>query len=133
MVRRRAMRTRLCLLTAAIILAAAGAPASAAAPFGVFGGKVDGGNAASGVVALHGWALDDDGVEAVDFVVAACAPPVTAGRCNAGQGFVAGRAGYGRARPGVTERFPGFPDTAAPGFGYLLDTTRYTNGLYRVW
>jgi hypothetical protein len=127
------MRTRLCLLTAAIALVAAGAPAAAAAPFGHFGGKVGGGNAGSGLMPLHGWALDDGGVEAVDIVVAPCAPPVSAGRCNFNQGFVAGRANYGRSRPGVTQRYPGYPDSAAPGFAYSLDTTRYANGLYRVW
>ena len=127
------MRTRLCLYTAAIVLAAAGAPASAAEPFGSFGGRVGGGNAGSGVVPLHGWALDDDGVEAVDIVVAECEPPVQPGRCNFNQGFVAGRAEYGRSRPGVTARFPGFPNSAAPGWGYQLDTTRYKNGQYRIW
>ena len=82
------MRTRLSLSVAAIVLVAAGAPASAAVPFGTFAAKVGGGNAGSGVVPLHGWALDDDGIEAVDIVVAACAPPVSPGRCNVEQGFV---------------------------------------------
>ena len=132
MVRRRAMRTRLCLFIAAIIVVAAGAPASAAQPFGTFGGKIGGGNSGWGLVQLHGWALDDDGIAWVDVVVAPCAPPVGAG-CQIGQAFVAGRAEYGRSRPGVSERYPGYPDSDAPGWAFQLDTTRYLNGQYRIW
>ena len=102
-------------LVAAVLLASA--PAWAAAPFGSFGGIVGGGNAGAGVVPLHGWALDDDGVQAVDILV---------------DGLVAGRASYGRARAGVTDKFPGFPDSAAPGFAFELDTTHYLNGLHTV-
>src|SRR5262249_28001558 len=47
-------------------------------------------------------------------------------------GIVAPRANYGRARAGVTARFPGYPDSAAPGFGVQLDTTHYLNGLHTV-
>jgi N-acetylmuramoyl-L-alanine amidase len=47
-------------------------------------------------------------------------------------GLLAGRAFYGRARAGVTAQFPGFPDSAAPGFAFALDTTRYLNGLHTV-
>ncbi|HYO16130.1 MAG TPA: Ig-like domain-containing protein [Thermoanaerobaculia bacterium] len=92
-------------------------PAWAAPPFGSFGGKVGGGNSGAGLLPLHGWALDDDGIASVDVLV---------------DGRVAGRAFYGRARAGVTQRFPGFPDSALPGFGFELDTTRYLNGLHRV-
>lgn len=95
------------------------APLLAAAPFGSFGGKVGGGNAGAGVIPIHGWAIDaDDRIESVDIVV---------------DGLVAGRAQYGRTRPGVTQMFPGFPDSAAPGFAWQLDSTRYLNGLHRVW
>ena len=66
---------------------------------------------------LHGWALDDDGVLAVDILV---------------DGVVAGRSNYGRGRPGVTKKFPGYPDSATPGFAFQLDTTRYLNGQHRV-
>ena len=100
-----------------VVLALAAAPVFAAEPFGQFGGKVGGGNAGSGLMPLHGWALDDDGVFAVDILV---------------DGIVAGRASYGRGRPGVTQKHPGFPDSALPGFAYQLDTTRYLNGLHRV-
>ena len=92
-------------------------PSHAAPPFGSFGGLVAGGNGGGGVLPIHGWALDDDGVAAVDILV---------------DGIVVGRAQYGRQRPGVTDSFPGFPDSAAPGFAFQLDTTHYLNGLHRV-
>jgi len=93
-------------------------PAMAAAPFGSFGGIVGGGNGGAGVIPIHGWALDDNGVDAVDIVV---------------DGLVVGRAAYGRTRPGVTQLYPGYPDSAAPGFAFELDSTRFLNGLHRVW
>ena len=91
--------------------------AVAAPPFGSFGGKAGGGNSGAGILPLFGWALDDDGVSAVDIVV---------------DGVVVGRAHYGRTRPGVSAQFPGFPDSAAPGFAFQLDTTHYLNGLHTV-
>jgi hypothetical protein len=105
------------ILAAVTVSLVISAPAWAALPFGSFGGKVGGGNSAAGLLPLHGWALDDDGIAAVDVLV---------------DGRVAGRAAYGRARAGVTARFPGFPDSALPGFGFELDTTRYLNGLHTV-
>lgn len=91
--------------------------AYAAPPFGSFGGKVGGGNAGSGILRLHGWALDDNGVEAVDILV---------------DNVVIGRAFHDRSRPEVTSRFPGFPNSALPGFAYELDTTQFLNGMHRV-
>ena len=105
------------VLVAVVAFGIGAAPAWGAPPFGFFGGKVGGGNGAAGMLPLHGWALDDDGVEAVDILV---------------DGVVAGRAHLKRGRPGVTARFPGFPDSAAPGFAFQVDTTRYLNGLHRV-
>jgi hypothetical protein len=102
-------------VVAAVLLASV--PAWAAPPFGSFGGIVGGGNAGAGVIPLHGWALDDNGVQAVDILV---------------DDLLAGRASYGRARAGVTAKFPGFPDSAAPGFAFELDTTHYLNGLHTV-
>src|SRR6185436_11267897 len=93
------------------------APLGAATPFGQFGGQVGGGNAGDGQMAITGWALDDDGVLAVDILV---------------DGVVIGRTNYGRARPGVAVRFPGYPDSAAAGFAYELDTTRFLNGQHTI-
>jgi hypothetical protein len=92
-------------------------PGWAAPPFGSFGGIVGGGNSGAGLLPLTGWALDDNGILAVDVLV---------------DGLVAGRAAYGRARAGVSARFPGFPDSAASGFAIQLDTTHYLNGLHTV-
>lgn len=110
------MRQRAILALSIGLLTVASA-ASAAPPFGHFDGKVGGGNAGSGVIGLTGWALDDDGVRAVDVFV---------------DGVPVGRAGYGRNRPGVTRHFPGLPDSDAAGFGFNLDTTRFLNGLHQV-
>ncbi len=95
----------------------AAVPGWAAPPFGAFGGIVGGGNGGAGSLALHGWALDDDGVAAVDIFV---------------DGRLAGRAQYGRHRAGVERRFPGFPDASGAGFGFQLDTTQFLNGLHVV-
>lgn len=105
------------ILSAVAAVLLASVPAWAAPPFGSFGGIVGGGNSGAGLLPLHGWALDDDGILAVDVLV---------------DGLVAGRASYSRARAGVTAKFPGFPDSAAPGFAFELDTTHYLNGLHTV-
>ena len=105
------------VLTAIAVALLGSAPSWAAAPFGSFGGKVGGGNSGAGLIPLHGWALDDNGIEAVDVLV---------------DGLVAGRADYGRSRPGVTAQHPGYPDSALPGFAFELDTTRYLNGNHTV-
>ncbi len=95
----------------------ASAPAWAARPFGSFGGRVGGGNAGAGALPLFGWALDDNGIDAVDLFV---------------DGAPAGRASYGRSRPEVTKKHPGFPDSTRPGWAFELDTTRYLNGMHTV-
>src|SRR6185295_17229829 len=105
------------ILSAVAALLLASVPALAAPPFGSFGGIVGGGNAGAGLIPLTGWALDDDGVLAVDILV---------------DGVLAGRAFYSRARAGVTAKFPGYPDSAAPGFAFELDSTHYLNGLHTV-
>lgn len=110
------MKRNVILSVVATVLLAS-VPAWAAPPFGSFGGIVGGGNSGAGLLPLHGWALDDNGVQAVDVVV---------------DGVLAGRASYGRARAGVTAKFPGFPDSAAPGFAFQLNTTHYLNGLHIV-
>jgi N-acetylmuramoyl-L-alanine amidase len=110
------MKRNVILCAVAVALLAA-IPGWAAPPFGSFDGVVGGGNAGAGLLPLTGWALDDNGVLAVDILV---------------DGGVAGRAAYGRARAGVTARFPGLPDSAGPGFAFQLDTTHYLNGVHNV-
>jgi hypothetical protein len=92
-------------------------PLHAASPFGYFDGIVGGGNGGTGVISLVGWALDDDGVAAVDVLV---------------DGLAVGRSHYGRSRPGVTSAYPGYPDSALPGFAFELDSTHFLNGLHTV-
>jgi Bacterial Ig domain len=91
--------------------------ASAAPPFGFFGGIAGGGNSGNGVLPVTGWALADSGVAAVDIVV---------------DGGIIGRAHYGRTRPRITQQFPNFPDSAAPGFAFQVDTTHFLNGMHTV-
>jgi len=112
------MRRNIISLGIATALAVAiAAPVYAEPPFGFFDGQKGGGNGAAGVVGLIGWALDDNGVEAVDVYV---------------DGVLAGRAVYGFNRPGVGDRFPGFPDGDNAGWTFSLNTTHYTNGLHTV-
>ena len=105
-------------IVAAAILTVA-APAGAAPPFGFFDGHVDNpqGNGLSGVVRLAGWGLDDDGVQRVEIYV---------------DGRLIGQATYGFFRPRVAADFAGFPDAAAAGWGFRLDTTRFLNGLHTI-
>lgn len=106
------------ILAAAVLLAATPAAlAQPTVPFGILDGQLQGGNASTGVMTLLGWALDDDGVESVDFYV---------------DGFPVGRAFYGHFRPAVASIYSGFPDAAGAGFSFRLDTTRFLNGLHTV-
>lgn len=107
----------LTMVTMSLLVAGASGAWAAAPPFGSFDGFARAGNAGNGVEPIQGWALAETGVFAVDIVV---------------DGVIVGRANYGRSRPGVTKLHPGFPDSAAPGFGYQLDTTHFLNGLHSV-
>jgi N-acetylmuramoyl-L-alanine amidase len=110
------MRQR-AILALSIGLLLAASVAEAAPPFGFFDGKAGGGNAGTGTIGLTGWALDDDGVRAIDIFV---------------DGVPVGRALYGRNRPGVTRMHPGFPDSDGAGFGFALNSTHFLNGLHEV-
>ena len=113
------MRRKAFLTMMALSLLASGATGAwaAAAPFGSFDGFARGGNAANGVIGVQGWALAETGVQEVDIVV---------------DGVIVGNANYGRSRPTVTKLHPGLPNSAAPGFGYELDTTHFLNGMHTV-
>lgn len=104
-------------MAVAALLFGAALPATAAAPFGQFGGKAGGGNSGAGMLPLVGWALDDNGVASVDILV---------------DGIYAGRASYGRGRPGVARQYPGYPDSNAAGWAFQLDTTHYLNGKHTI-
>ena len=112
------MRSRPCPWILAFGLSIALATGSQAAPpIGAFLGKVGGGNALSSAAPVTGWALHEDGIATVDILV---------------DGLVSGRAVYGITKPQVSRAHPGFPDSGAPGFRFVLDTTRYTNGKHVV-
>src|SRR3978361_833719 len=105
------------LLSAIVVALLAVAPIVAAPPFGNFDGIVGGGNSGAGLLPLTGWALDDNGVLAADILV---------------DGIVAARSRSGGARAGFPASFPGYPDSASPGFAFQLDTTHYLNGPHNV-
>ena len=112
------MRRKLCFLLG-LTLSFAGLPAFAAAPFGFLEGihGTQNQNAGGGLLPITGWALDDDGVERVEFYV---------------DGAIAGLTDYGRNRPDVELIFPGYPDGALAGFGFFLDSTLYSNDLHQI-
>jgi len=99
------------------LFAAAAIPVQAAVPFGVFEGLPGGQNAGGGILPLTGWALDDDGIERVEIYV---------------NGVIAGIADIQQNRPDVDLAFPGYPDSARGGFGFLLDSSLYLNDLYTI-
>lgn len=105
------------ILACSIGLLVAAVAAHGEPPFGFLDGKAGGGNSGSGIIGVTGWALDDDGVRAVDVFV---------------DGIPVGRAQYGRHRPGVSRNHPGFPDSDGAGFGFGIDTTHFLNGLHTV-
>ncbi|HXO18574.1 MAG TPA: hypothetical protein VOA87_01485 [Thermoanaerobaculia bacterium] len=71
----------------------------------------------SGVVQTTGWGLDFQGVAAITILL---------------DGNTIGSAVYGFPRPGVSSQYPGFPDSAAPGWVYALDTTKFSNGQHSL-
>lgn len=67
----------------------------------------------NGTVRTFGWALDFDGISSITVIV---------------DGRPVGFATLGIPRPGVSSVYPGFPETAAPGWRFDLDTTKLSNG-----
>lgn len=74
-------------------------------------------NAASGTLRITGWALSPAGIRRVVVQV---------------DGTDIGQADYGKFRPDVEAVFPGFPDSPAAGFGYILNSTDFLNGLHTL-
>lgn len=68
-----------------------------------------------GVTQLTGFALDRDGVATVSVLV---------------DGVLAGNASYGFADPGATARFPGFPDSMAPGWIFDVSVLGLSDGVH---
>jgi hypothetical protein len=72
---------------------------------------------ATGILVISGWALDPDRIERIKIYV---------------DGVFVGNAVYGFPRPDITNEFPGFPDTFAPGWIFNLDTTKLSHGFHSV-
>jgi len=109
----------LALFATALLAAPSGAQETV---LGFFEGQHVGGqqgesNTGTGAMVLQGWALASSGVRQVIIQV---------------DGRDDGTALLGRARPGVERLFPGFPDSAAAGWAYRLNSTRYSNGAHQV-
>ncbi len=107
------------LMTACLVaaLSLGAMPAMAQANLGFFEGPPDSSNTATGAVRLTGWALADAGIRRVLILV---------------DGENAGQALHGRPRGAITNSYPGYPDSAAPGFGFILNSTDYLNGNHVV-
>jgi hypothetical protein len=84
--------------------------------FGRIGRPVDGSSFA-GTINMVGWALDWEGVRTIEISI---------------DGVKVGEAIQNGERAGVTARYPGYPDSLRPGFGFLLDTTDFANGQHQV-
>lgn len=69
----------------------------------------------TGITQLTGYALDLDGVAFVTIVI---------------DGVPAGNAVYGFPVPSVTSRFPGFPDSAAPGWIFDVSVLGLSDGVH---
>jgi len=70
-----------------------------------------------GVNTFLGWALDWEGVARVKIYI---------------DGASIGDATYGIARPEVTDRYPGYPDSAAPGWQIDVNAAVFTDGVHSM-
>jgi hypothetical protein len=86
---------------------------------------------ANGAFPVTGWAIDDVGVDHIDFLVDG---GIVAGAVGRGQ---PGTAIYGSTRPDVAAAFPDVPNSLYTGFSANIDTTQFINGIHilsvRVW
>lgn len=71
----------------------------------------------SGVTPVRGWALDAEGISSVRIYL---------------DGHFVGTATYGQLRPDVTSHYPGYPNSAAPGWTFNLDTTVTSDGQHHL-
>jgi Bacterial Ig domain len=80
--------------------------------FGTIGQPANG-QTYSGVIDVFGWALDFEGISQIVIYV---------------DGAQVGIATQGFPRPGVTAMYPGYPQSAAPGYSFAFDTTTISDG-----
>ena len=71
----------------------------------------------SGITSVVGWALDGEGISAVQIRL---------------DGTYVGNAVFGFSRPDVGSNYPGYPDSLAPGWLYLIDTSLTSDGLHHL-
>ncbi|MCP4249383.1 MAG: hypothetical protein GY778_20255, partial [bacterium] len=82
-------------------------------------------NAGSGFVEVFGFAMASTPVQRVEILIESVEFP--------GNVITLGRANYGEANPDATALYPGFPDSALPGWSYNINSPLFANGLYDVW
>lgn len=104
-------------LTLGLLVLLAGTPVLADNVLGHFRGQPGDKNSGTGALTLTGWALADSGIKLVVIQV---------------DGHDIGAALYGKPRPDVEDLYPNYPDSAAAGFGYRLNSTLFQNGKHKV-
>jgi hypothetical protein len=100
------------------------------APFGYVDqpapGVVEGANGSYPIV---GWALDDQGIDHIDFLVDSQIVATAVGRLGDTRVY-AQTAQYGSTRPDVAAAFPDVPFAVFSGFVANVDTTKLINGVH---
>lgn len=105
-------------LAAALLALVVGATSAGAETIhGFFEGPVHGHNAGSGAIGVTGWVVADSGVRRVVIQV---------------DGIDLGEANFGAPRPQIADDFPGFPDSAGPGFTFNINSPLFKNGQHVV-
>lgn len=82
-------------------------------------------NAGSGFIGVFGFAMASTPVERIEILIESVQFP--------GDVITLGRATYGEVNPDATDLYPGFPDSALPGWSYNINSPLFGNGLYDVW
>lgn len=102
------------------------------APFGYIDIPSDTGtDSLSGSAPIVGWAIDDQGVDHIDFLVDSQIVAGAIGRT--GDSTALGQnASYGSTRPDVAAAFPDVPFALFSGFVANVDTTRFLDGIHVI-
>lgn len=76
-------------------------------PYGIYAGRLR----------FYGWALDWEGIDRIRIYV---------------DGQFLGNAILGRLRPEISSRYPGYPESLAPGWEFEVDASRFNDGLHSM-
>ena len=76
-----------------------------------------GGERTYGVTPVSGWALDAEGIDHIEIYL---------------DGHDVGTANFGFPRADISSFYPGYPDSVAPGWNFLLDTTLTSDGNHHI-